>query len=94
MRVNATGLQVRTAVMEDLLLRQLLDSGLAAVGAHGLGLAVACDNGATACLRAADGQVQADLLLVGSLRMGAEWETIAIPELRVQAAASVAKVFG
>lgn len=92
--VNATGLQVRTQSMDDPLLRQLLASGLAQVGPHGLGLAVACDNGTTACLRDAQGQVQADLLLVGSLRMGAEWETIAIPELRTQAAASAAKVFG
>ena len=92
--VNATGLQVRTAAMDDPLLRQLLGSGLAVAGAHGLGLAVACDNGGTACLRDADGQAQADLLLVGSLRLGAEWETIAIPELRAQAAASAAKIFG
>ena len=88
--VNATGLQVRTAAMDDPLLRQLLDSGLAAVGAHGLGLAVACDNGGAARLLDGSGQAQPDLLLVGSLRMGAEWETIAIPELRVQAAASAA----
>ena len=88
--VNATGLQVRTAAMDDPLLRQLLDSGLAAVGTHGLGLAVACDNGGAARLLDGSGQPQPDLLLVGSLRMGAEWETIAIPELRAQAAASAA----
>lgn len=88
--VNATGLQVRTAAMRDALLQQLLASGQARAGAHGLGLAVASDNGGAACLLAADGQVQPDLLLVGSLRMGAEWETIALPELRVQAAASAA----
>ena len=88
--VNATGLQVRTEAMDDALLRQLLDTGQAAVGPHGLGLAVESDNGGAARLLDRSGQPQPDLLLVGSLRMGAEWETIAIPELRVQAAASAA----
>ena len=51
---------------------------------------MACDNGGAARLLDGSGQAQPDLLLVGSLRMGAEWETIAIPELRAQAAASAA----
>ena len=84
--INATGLQVRTAAMTGPLLRQLLASGLAAPGPHGLGLQVAVDGQGRAALCTADGRPQPDLLLVGSLRMGNEWETIAIPELRLQAA--------
>lgn len=86
--VNATGLQVQVARMGDPLLDGLLAAGLAAPGPHGLGLDVAVDGGGVARLRGAGGQVQPDLLLVGSLRMGAEWETIAIPELRGQALAT------
>lgn len=86
--VNATGLQVQVARMDDPLIGGLLADGLAAPGAHGLGLDVAVDGGGVARLRDGAGRVQPDLLLVGSLRMGAEWETIAVPELRVQAAAT------
>lgn len=86
--VNATGLQVRVEAMPSPLLQGLLRSGLARPGAHRLGLDVAVDAAGVARLRAGDGQVQPDLVLVGSLRMGAEWETIAIPELRAQAAAT------
>lgn len=86
--VNATGLQVQVERMSSPLLQGLLAAGLARPGPHRLGLDVAVDAQGMACLRGADGQVQPDLYLVGSLRMGAEWETIAIPELRAQAAAT------
>ena len=88
--VNATGLQVQVRRMDAPLLHGLLASGLARPGPHGLGLDVAVDAAGVACLRDAGGSIQPDLLLVGSLRMGAEWETIAIPELRSQAAATAA----
>ena len=88
--INATGLQVQVAKMDDPLIAGLLADGLAVPGPHGLGLDVDVDAAGVAALRDANGVVQPDLILVGSLRLGAQWETIAIPELRVQAAATAA----
>ena len=90
--INATGLQVQVARMDDPLIAGLLADGLAVPGPHGLGLAVDVDAEGVARLRDAQGRMQDDLSLVGSLRLGAQWETIAIPELRVQAAATAAAV--
>jgi uncharacterized NAD(P)/FAD-binding protein YdhS len=59
----------------------LLDTGIARVGPHGLGL----DIDAAGHLVAADGSVQPWLWLVGPLRRGARWETTAVPEIRAQA---------
>jgi uncharacterized NAD(P)/FAD-binding protein YdhS len=59
----------------------LLDTGVARVGPHGLGL----DIDSAGRLIATGGGVQPHLWLVGSLRRGARWETTAVPEIRAQA---------
>lgn len=79
--VNATGLELRASVMDHPLLDQMLADGLARSGPLGLGLDVDADGR----LLDADGQPHDTLRVIGSLRIGEAWETIAIPELRVQA---------
>jgi uncharacterized NAD(P)/FAD-binding protein YdhS len=80
--VACTGPSTDIARTDDPLVRQLLDSGLARVGPHRLGLAV------DGCGRAidADGRVVEGLSVIGALRKGTVFETTAIPELREQAA--------
>ncbi len=80
--VNATGVETRAAHLRNPLLRQLLDDGLARPGPHGLGLDSGVDD---ACLRDGNGRAQADLRVLGSLRIGTLWESLAVPELRQQA---------
>ncbi|MDQ1120700.1 MULTISPECIES: FAD/NAD(P)-binding protein [Pseudoxanthomonas] len=79
--INATGVELRVQAMRNPLLAELVGSGLAAPGPHGIGLDT-CPNGR---LRDADGQPVPGLLAIGSLRIGALWESLAIPELRGQA---------
>ena len=62
-------------------LGDLLSTGQARVGPHGLGL----DIDALGRVRTALGGVQERLWLVGPLRRGARWETTAVPEIRAQA---------
>jgi uncharacterized NAD(P)/FAD-binding protein YdhS len=59
----------------------LLDSGLARVGPHRLGL----DIDDAGRLIGADGSVRPRVWLIGPLRRGARWETTAVPEIRTQA---------
>jgi uncharacterized NAD(P)/FAD-binding protein YdhS len=63
------------------LVRGLLDSGVARVGPHGLGL----DIDPAGRLVGAGGVVHQRLRLIGPLRRGAQWETTAVPEIRAQA---------
>ncbi|MGH8036254.1 MAG: FAD/NAD(P)-binding protein [Stenotrophomonas sp.] len=79
--INATGVETRALAMRNPLLQQLLADGHARPGPHGLGL----DSDAAGRVRDAQGQPQPGLQLVGSLRIGTLWESLAIPELRVQA---------
>lgn len=79
--VNATGVELRVQAMRNPLLEQLLGDGHARAGAHGIGLATDADGR----LLDADGEAQDDLRAIGSLRIGEAWESIAVPELRVQA---------
>lgn len=81
--INATGLEMRVQAMRNPLLEQLLGDGHARAGAHGIGLASDSDGR----LLDADGRAQDTLRVVGSLRVGEAWESIAVPELRVQAEA-------
>lgn len=84
--VNATGIETRARAFDDPLLRGLLRDGLARPGPHGLGFDTR-DDGA---LLARDGQAQPWLAAIGSLRLGNLWESTAIPDLRVDAAALAA----
>ena len=79
--INATGVETRARAMRNPLLQQLLADGHARPGPHGLGL----DSDADGHLRDAQGRPQPALQVVGSLRIGTLWESLAIPELRVQA---------
>ncbi len=80
--VNATGVELRVQAMRNPLLTELAGRGLARPGPHGIGL----DTVACGCVVDADGVAQDDLFALGSLRIGSLWESLAIPELRVQAA--------
>uniref|UniRef100_UPI00083AE805 FAD/NAD(P)-binding protein n=1 Tax=Xanthomonas graminis TaxID=3390026 RepID=UPI00083AE805 len=79
--VNATGVELRAQTMRNPLLHQLLGCGHAASGAHGIGVATAADG----ALLDADGHADPRIRVLGSLRIGSLWESLAIPELRVQA---------
>lgn len=78
-----TGIETRLDRMPGELLPALARRGLAVAGPHGLGVATDL-NGA---LLDRDGRAQRDLLAIGSLRIGELWESTAVPELRLQAAA-------
>ena len=82
--VNATGVEMRVQFMGNPLLDDLLGKGLAVPGPHAIGLASAADD--EGALIDADGRPQPTLRVLGSLRIGTAWESLAIPELRVQAA--------
>jgi uncharacterized NAD(P)/FAD-binding protein YdhS len=64
------------------LYRRLLDAGLARPHPLGLGL----DTGPAGAVRDANGRLSETLYTIGWLRRGELWESIAIPELRDQAA--------
>lgn len=87
--VNATGVESRARALRNPLLQQLLADGLARPGPHGLGLdsSVPGDR-----LSSASGAAQARLGVLGSLRIGSLWESLAVPELRQQAQALATQV--
>ncbi|WP_369039486.1 FAD/NAD(P)-binding protein [Stenotrophomonas maltophilia] len=87
--VNATGVETRAAALRNPLLQQLQADGLARPGPHGLGLDSDAEGDR---LRSASGQPQARLGVLGSLRIGSLWESLAVPELRQQAQALAARV--
>jgi uncharacterized NAD(P)/FAD-binding protein YdhS len=79
--VNATGVEMRAQLMRNPLLSDLLGKGLACPGPHGIGI----DTCAEGELVDAQGRNLAGMAVVGSLRIGRLWESIAVPELRGQA---------
>lgn len=83
--VNATGVETRAEGLRNPLLRQMLAEGVARPGPHGLGLDT---QAAGDRLIDADGHVHAAIGVLGSLRIGTLWESLAVPELRQQAAAA------
>ena len=79
--VNATGVELRAQAMRNPLLDGLLGRGLARPGPHGIGI----DTDAQGRVIEAEGRASPRLFALGSLRIGTLWESIAVPELRVQA---------
>ena len=79
--VNATGVEMRAQLMRNPLLSDLLGQGLARPGPHGIGI----DTCAEGELVDGQGRNLANMVVVGSLRIGRLWESIAVPELRGQA---------
>lgn len=79
--VNAAGPSDDLSVSGDPTIQRLLAAGDVVIGPHRLGLAV--DRAGRAIGRAQD--PTPGLWLVGALRRGTEWETTAIPDIRVQA---------
>ena len=79
--VNATGVEMRAQLMRNPLLSDLLGKGHARPGPHGIGIDTASDGD----LVNAEGEVLPRVIVVGSLRIGRLWESIAVPELRGQA---------
>jgi len=90
--LNATGVEMRVQAMRNPLLQQLLGEGHAVPGPHGIGI----DADGEGRVIAADGHAEPGLRVIGSLRIGREWESLAVPELRGQAeviAAALCQVF-
>lgn len=81
--INATGVEMRVQAMRNPLLQQLVGEGLAAPGPHGIGL----DSDDEGRILDAHGHADGRLHVLGSLRIGTLWESLAVPELRAQAAA-------
>lgn len=81
MVVNGTGVELDIRRLGDPLLASLQRRGMVAVGRHGLGLRSDTAGG----VLDAGGKVQPGLHVLGALRIGDIWESIAIPELRAQA---------
>jgi uncharacterized NAD(P)/FAD-binding protein YdhS len=80
--VNCTGPAGSVVGAGSRLLDDLCARGLARPHPLGLGL----DTGDDGALRAADGTVSSTLFTIGWLRRGELWESVAIPEIRSQAA--------
>lgn len=83
--INATGVETRFERPSSPLLASLLANGVGVPGPHGLGI-LTDDSGR---VLDAQGAVVPGLQVLGSSRIGTLWETIAMPELRVQARNSV-----
>lgn len=87
--VNCTGTESRTGELTDPLVRDLLRSGTAVPGPHGLGLDTTADGRLVSAAGAA-----VPLWTLGQLRRGTLWETTAIPEIRVQAVELAGHILG
>ena len=74
----------------DPFLARLIDSGL--VTTHPLGIGIAVDDPGRAL--GADGTADPHLWTIGSLRRGADWESTAVPDLRVQARDIASAILG
>lgn len=81
--INCTGPQADLRRVSNPLLSDLIGQGLARFDPLFLGLETAPDG----ALAAADGSFSHLLYAMGPLRKGDLWETIAVPQIRVQAAA-------
>ena len=88
--VDCTGIEARIQAIPGTLLATLAARGVVRPGAHGLGVEVDADGAVVS----AAGHVIPGLLAIGTPRLGAEWETTAIPELRLQAEALARRLTG
>jgi len=79
--INATGPATKLTASRSLLLQNLLRRGLVSPDDTDMGVRVDPDH----TIIAGDGERSRLLLAVGPLLRGTLWETIAVPELRVQA---------
>ncbi len=79
--INATGVEMRAQAMCNPLLQQMLGRGHARSGPHGIGIDTSDDGS----VLDADGIADPRIQVIGSLRIGRLWESLAIPELRAQA---------
>jgi len=79
--VNCIGMQKDLGRVPDDLVSALLRRGAVRRGPHGIGL----DTDAAGALIDAGGRADPRLSTLGSVRIGRLWESVAIPELRVQA---------
>lgn len=86
--VNATGITPALSPHAGGVMAALQAAGIVRAGPFGLGVDVTPEG----FLRDADGCPQPAWFAMGSLRIGAEWESVAIPELRKQAACIAAQL--
>jgi uncharacterized NAD(P)/FAD-binding protein YdhS len=84
--VNCTGAAADIRNATDPLTRQLIEEGIVRAPDNGLGIAIDADSRVIS----ADGVVQSALLALGPITQGAFWESTAVPEIRVRAAAIAA----
>ncbi len=80
--IDCTGVDLDAARSHNPLVRDLLAQGLAQADPLGLGLQVS----PTCALINSDGQAAPDLFAVGPLTRGQFWETVSIPDIRLQCA--------
>lgn len=81
--VNCTGSNLDLIRSSDPLIQQMITEGLARTHATGLGFDLDQDSR----VLDARGQVQGSLYAIGPITAGAFWESTAVPEIRVRAAA-------
>lgn len=81
--VACTGIEPRLLHVGSPLVQALAKRGTIAPGPLGLGLAI---GNAAGALLDTEGRLQPRLLTIGSPRIGQDWESTAIPEIRAQAA--------
>jgi uncharacterized NAD(P)/FAD-binding protein YdhS len=80
--IDCTGLATDIRQLTDPLVATLLAGGIIRPGPHGIGI----DTDASGTAIGKDGLPDPRLSVIGSMRIGTLWESVAIPELRVQAA--------
>jgi len=79
--VNATGIQTNIDLRPDPLMQALRARGSVSPGPHGIGIA----SEGVGIVLDRHGQPQQGRYVIGALRIGNLWESVAIPELRMQA---------
>lgn len=84
--INCTGATLDPWLSRDALVRQMLDEGLARAHPTALGFDIDPDGR----LVDANGKAQPDIFALGPITQGVFWESTAVPEIRVRAAAIAA----